>query len=146
MDILTLFHPLTVGIVTLLILVMVYMYLDRAEKLYKASHMGYSKDEWEAFTARNDYTPQQVQNICTHLKREWPKSEDDWFVIQEEVFLDLAEAHNSSGPEDFEAYCNLVIDGEGKGYWEPSDEDYQRVTPGRLGHWVTADTSTEEEE
>ena len=145
MDILTLLHPVTVGIVTLLIFIQVYWFIDRAEKTYKASHMGYSKDEWEAFTVHHDYTPQQVQNICTHLKREWPKSEQEMDSLLEEVFLDLAEANHSSCSEDFLAYCDLVIDGKGKGYWEPSDEDYQNVTPPRLGNWVTADTSTEKE-
>ena len=145
MDILTLFHPITVGIVTLLILIQVYWFIDRADKTYKASHMGYSKDEWEGFIARYGYSRKQIQNICNYYGRDFPKNDEAWTEMEARMSLDLAEASMCHCSEDHEALCDFVIDGKGKGYWEPSDEDYQSVTPPRLGHWVTADTSTEEE-
>lgn len=138
-------EPVLLPIITLVAVILMFVMIDRGESRYRLKHMGYSKDEWEAFTIHYDYTPQQVQNICTHLDREWPKSEQEMDSLLEEVYLHLAEADVCSCEEDFLAYCDLVIEGKGKGYWEPSDEDYESVTPPRLGNWVTADTSTEKE-
>ena len=122
--------PLTFGIVAALILFIVYMCIHRAEQFYGDNHTvndrRYSKDEWEAFTAVNHYTPRQMDNICKHLNRSWPKNDNEWFNIQAELLLDFGEARNSSCTEDFEAYCDLAIDGRG------------------MGHWVHVDTSTGE--
>ena len=132
MNLLVLFHPITVGNVTLLILIMVYMYLDRAEKLYKASHMGYSKDEWEGFIARYGYSRKQIQNICSYYGWDFPKNDEEWETMEQECWLDLAEASMCHSSEDHEALCDFVIEGKGLGHWVRADTSTE-VTPPRLG-------------
>lgn len=69
------------AVIVLVALVVMYVMIDRWEAAYLNSHMGYSKDEWDAFTARNNFNPQQIQDTCDYLERDWPKDDQEWDSI-----------------------------------------------------------------
>ena len=120
------------AVIVLVGLVIMYIVIDRGESAYKTSHMGYSKDEWESFTARYGYSPQQIQNICNYYGWSYPKNDEAWTEMEARMSLDLAEASMCHSSEDHEALCDFVIDGKGLGHWVRADTSTE-VTPPRLG-------------
>ena len=120
------------AVIVLVALVVMYVMIARWESAYKTSHMGYTKDEWESFTARYGYSPKQIQNICNYYGWSYPECDDEWEPMAEELYLDLAEASMCHSSEDHEALCDFVIDGKGLGHWVRADTSTE-VTPPRLG-------------
>jgi|TARA_R110000824_G_scaffold124614_5_gene283334 hypothetical protein len=51
---------------------------DLYDAWWATKHMGYSKDEWEGFTALRGFTPHQIQDTCDYLGRPWPMDDNEW--------------------------------------------------------------------